>query len=80
MYVCECECMCMCCVQGITFEEVKSFTEMLDSLSDVDMALGMFHAAGASVTQGNVECMLESYCTRGVKVSLCVTGNSARET
>ena len=39
-------------LQGVTFEEVWSFTEMLDSLNDVDMALGMFHAAGASVTPG----------------------------
>ena len=39
-------------MQGITFEEVQQFAQVLDSLRDVETALSMYSAAGASVTQG----------------------------
>jgi len=37
---------------GITFEEAKAFAKFLDSITDVEMALSMYLAAGASITVG----------------------------
>ena len=39
-------------MQGITFVEVKNFSEFLDCIADVEMALSMHTAAGASITVG----------------------------
>ena len=38
--------------KSISFEEVQQFAHVLDCLSDVETALSMYSAAGASVTQG----------------------------
>lgn len=38
--------------KGITFEEVQQFAHVLDCLNDLETALSMYSAAGASVTQG----------------------------
>lgn len=37
---------------GVTFEDLRTFTQLIESISDVEMALGMYMAAGASITAG----------------------------
>ena len=37
----------------MSFEDVQAFTELVDNISDIEMALGMYMAAGASITPGN---------------------------
>ena len=37
---------------GIAFEDLRAFTQLVESISDVEMALGMYMAAGASITAG----------------------------
>ena len=37
---------------GITFDDLRAFTQFLESINDVEMALGMYMAAGASITAG----------------------------
>jgi hypothetical protein len=37
---------------GITFNDLQAFTQLLESISDIEMALGMYMAAGASITAG----------------------------
>ena len=45
--------LCPCCRQkGVSFEEVKRFARLVDSIVDVEMALSMHSAAGASITAG----------------------------
>ena len=39
-------------LEGISFEDVQAFTELVESISDVEMALSMYMAAGASITPG----------------------------
>ncbi|CAI8033648.1 Calcium uptake protein 1, mitochondrial, partial [Geodia barretti] len=39
--------------EGISFEDVQAFTELVENISDVEMALSMYMAAGASITPGN---------------------------
>ena len=52
--------LCPCCRQeGVSFEEVKSFARLVDSIVDVEMALSMHSAAGASITAGG--CGLLKY-------------------
>ena len=38
--------------EGISFEDVQAFTELVENISDVEMALSMYMAAGASITPG----------------------------
>ena len=38
--------------RGITLEDVSNFNEFLDGLSDVEIALSMYLAAGSSITAG----------------------------
>ena len=40
---------------GITFDDLRDFTQLLESISDVEMALGMYMAAGASITAGKFD-------------------------
>lgn len=44
---------------GITFEEMKLFHSLVGEIHDVEMALSMYLAAGASITAGN-----HSSCSR----------------
>ena len=37
---------------GVAFEDLRAFTQLIESISDVEMALGMYMAAGASITAG----------------------------
>lgn len=37
---------------GITFEEMKLFSQLVEEISDVEMALSMYLAAGSSITAG----------------------------
>lgn len=39
---------------GITFSDLRAFTQLLESISDIEMALGMYMAAGASITAGTL--------------------------
>ena len=36
---------------GITFDQLKAFNVFLSSIFEIDVALGMYHAAGASITK-----------------------------
>lgn len=38
--------------QGISFEEMKLFSQLVEEIADVEMALSMYLAAGASITAG----------------------------
>jgi Ca2+-binding EF-hand superfamily protein len=40
--------------EGITFEDVQAFTELVENISDVEMALSMYMAAGASITPADL--------------------------
>ena len=40
---------------GITFDDLRAFTQLLESISDVEMALAMYMAAGASITAGKFD-------------------------
>ena len=42
--------------EGISLEDVKAFTELVENISDVETALGMYMAAGASITAGMDIC------------------------
>lgn len=47
---------CTCTHQaGVTFDDLRAFTQLLESISDVEMALGMYMAAGASITAGKFD-------------------------
>jgi Ca2+-binding EF-hand superfamily protein len=39
---------------GISFEDVQAFTELVENISDVEMALSMYMAAGASITPADL--------------------------
>ncbi|CAI8033646.1 Calcium uptake protein 1, mitochondrial [Geodia barretti] len=41
--------------EGISFEDVQAFTELVENISDVEMALSMYMAAGASITPGDLK-------------------------
>ena len=41
--------------KGITFDEVQSFARLVECISDVQIALSMFLAAGASITGGDLK-------------------------
>ncbi|KAL5457760.1 hypothetical protein EMCRGX_G035052 [Ephydatia muelleri] len=49
--------------QSISFEEVQQFAHVLDCLSDVETALSMYSAAGASVTQAELKHVVKG-CIR----------------
>ena len=42
----------MCMYRGgsMSFEDVKSFLQLVEVITDVEMALSMYSAAGASIT------------------------------
>ena len=40
--------------QGVSFQDVVVFDEIMDNLSDIDLALGMYYAAGVCITPGNI--------------------------
>ena len=48
--------------RGISFEEVKAFSKFLDSIGDMEMALSMYLAAGASITSGEWSNLIGQLC------------------
>ena len=48
--------------RGVSFEEVKAFSKFLDSISDVEMSLSMYLAAGASITSGEWSNLIGQLC------------------
>ena len=52
---------------GITLEDVQAFTELVENIGDVEMALGMYMAAGASITACTYVCVCVCMC-----VCVCV--------
>ena len=54
--------------EGISFEDVQAFTELVENISDVEMALSMCMAAGASITPG----ILYTH-TLSLSLSLCLS-------
>ena len=38
--------------QGISFGDLVVFDEIMDNLVDIDMALGLYYAAGVSISPG----------------------------
>lgn len=51
-----------CCLQGISFEEFRSFFQFLNNLEDFAIAMQMYNFANRSIGQGKVsQCAVTSF-------------------